>query len=130
MTSRREGSPFTGLSTIALKEAADHMNSIRIHLVMLLVLLTAVGSVYAAISQIKATIGEDQFLFLRLFTTAQQPLPSFVFFLGFLIPWWRSRSASTLSTANTPAARCRASCLSQSTVTRSSPANSWAGCWS
>ena len=86
MTSRREGSPFAGLSTIALKEAADHMNSIRIHLVMLLVLLTAFGSVYAAIGQIKATIGEDQFLFLSLFTTAQPPLPSFVFFLGFLIP--------------------------------------------
>ena len=27
-----------------------------------------------------------QFLFLRLFTTAQQPLPSFVSFLGFLLP--------------------------------------------
>ncbi len=86
MTGRREGSPFSGLSTVALKEAADHMNSARIHLVMLLVLLTAIGSVYAAIGQIKATIGEDQFLFLRLFTTAQEPLPSFVSFLGFLIP--------------------------------------------
>ncbi len=86
MTARREGSPFSGLSTVALKEAADHMNSARIHLVMLLVLLTAIGSVYAAIGQIKATIGEDQFLFLRLFTTAQEPLPSFVSFLGFLIP--------------------------------------------
>lgn len=82
----REGSPFAGLSTIALKEAADHMNSIRIHLVMLLVLLTAIGSVYAAIGQIKATVSEDQFLFLRLFTTAQPPLPSFVSFLGFLVP--------------------------------------------
>ena len=86
MTRQREGSPFAGLSTVALKEAADHMNSARIHLVMLLVLLTAIGSVYAAIGQIKATIGEDQFLFLRLFTTAQEPLPSFVSFLGFLIP--------------------------------------------
>ncbi|QDC00292.1 ABC transporter permease [Mesorhizobium sp. 8] len=86
MTRQREGSPFAGLSTVALKEAADHMNSARIHLVMLLVTLTAIGSVYAAIGQIKATIGEDQFLFLRLFTTAQQPLPSFVSFLGFLIP--------------------------------------------
>ena len=86
MTGRREGSPFSCLSTVALKEAADHMNSARIHLVMLLVLLTAIGSVYAAIGQIKATIGEDQFLFLRLFTTAQEPLPSFVSFLGFLIP--------------------------------------------
>ena len=42
---RREGSPFTGLSTVALKEAADHMTSARMHLAMLLVLLTAtVGS--------------------------------------------------------------------------------------
>ena len=86
MTSRREGSPFSGLATIALKEAADHMNSARIHLVMLLVVLTAIGSVYAAIGQIKVTTGEDEFLFLRLFTTAQQPLPSFVSFLGFLVP--------------------------------------------
>jgi ABC-2 type transport system permease protein len=84
--SQREGSPFAGLSTIALKEAADHMTSLRIHLVMLLVVLTAVGSVYAAIGQIKATLGEDQFLFLRLLTTAQQPLPSFVSFLSFLVP--------------------------------------------
>ncbi|TPI29853.1 ABC transporter permease [Mesorhizobium sp. B3-2-1] len=86
MTQRREGSPFVGLSTVALKEAADHMTSVRIHLVMLLVALTAIGSVYAAIGQIKATLGEDPFLFLRLFTTAQPPLPSFVSFLGFLIP--------------------------------------------
>ena len=86
MTSRREGSPFAGLSTVALKEAADHMNSARIHLVMLLVLLTAIGAVYAAIGQIKATFGEDEFLFLRLFTTGEQPLPSFVSFLGFLVP--------------------------------------------
>jgi ABC-2 type transport system permease protein len=83
---RREGSPFTGLSTIALKEAADHMTSIRMHLVMLLVLLTALGAIYAAIGQIKQTVGEDPFLFLRLFTTAQNPLPSFVTFLGFLLP--------------------------------------------
>lgn len=83
---RREGSPFTGLSTVALKEAADHLTSVRMHLVMLLVLLTAIGSIYGAIGQIKTTIGEDPFLFLRLFTIAQEPLPSFVSFLGFLLP--------------------------------------------
>ncbi|WP_011582437.1 MULTISPECIES: ABC transporter permease [Chelativorans] len=83
---QREGSPFTGLATVALKEAADHMTSARIHLVMLLVLLTAFGSVYAAIGQISQTVSEDQFLFLRLFTTAREPLPSFVAFLGFLLP--------------------------------------------
>src|SRR5665213_606403 len=83
---RREGSPFTGLSTIALKEAADHMASARIHLVVLLVVLTAVGSIYGAIGQIKDTVGQDPFLFLRLLTTARPPLPSFVAFLGFLLP--------------------------------------------
>ena len=86
MPRQREGSPFTGLSTIALKEAADHMTSARIHLVLLLILLTAIGAVYAAIGQIKATVSEDQFLFLSLLTTARDPLPSFVAFLGFLLP--------------------------------------------
>lgn len=86
MFRRREGSPFRGLAVVALKEAADHMTSMRVHLVMLLILLTALGSVYAAIGQIKETVGEDAFLFLRLFTTAREPLPSFVAFLGFLLP--------------------------------------------
>lgn len=83
---RREGSPFTGVATVALKEAADHLTSARMHLVMLLVLLTAIGAIYGAIGQIKDTVGQDPFLFLRLFTTARSPLPSFVSFLGFLLP--------------------------------------------
>jgi ABC-2 type transport system permease protein len=74
------------MSTVALKEAADHLTSARMHLVMLLVLLTAVGAIYGAIGAIKQTIGQDPFLFLRLFTTAKEPLPSFVSFLGFLLP--------------------------------------------
>jgi ABC-2 type transport system permease protein len=83
---KREGSPLKGVTTIALKEAADHMTSARMHLIMLLVLLTAVGAVYGAIQQIKNTTAEDPFLFLKLFTTAQSPLPSFAAFLGFLLP--------------------------------------------
>jgi len=83
---RREGSPFAGASTVALKEAADHMTSARIHLVILLIILTAAGAIYGAIGQIKASVGQDPFLFLRLLTTSQQPLPSFVAFLGFLLP--------------------------------------------
>lgn len=83
---QREGSPWRGVSTVAFKEAADHMTSARMHFVMLLVLLTAIGATYGAIGQIKETIGSDPFLFLRLFTTARQPLPSFAGFLGFLLP--------------------------------------------
>jgi len=36
--------------------------------------------------RIRAVTAEDPFLFLRLFTTARAPLPSFVAFLGFLVP--------------------------------------------
>jgi ABC-2 type transport system permease protein len=83
---RREGSPLKGVATVALKEAADHMTSARMHLIMLLVLLTAIGAVYGAIGRIKDTTGEDAYVFLKLFTVARDPLPSFTAFLGFLLP--------------------------------------------
>ncbi|QKV17377.1 ABC transporter permease [Oricola thermophila] len=83
---KREGSPLKGVTAIALKEAADHMTSARMHLIMLLVLLTAAGAVYAAIEQIRATTSEDPYLFLKLFTVAREPLPSFASFMGFLLP--------------------------------------------
>ena len=51
-----------------------------------LVFLTAIASAYAAILSIRASIGESPFLFLRLLTMAQDPLPSFIALLGFLIP--------------------------------------------
>ncbi|RWL17884.1 MAG: ABC transporter permease [Mesorhizobium sp.] len=82
----REGSPFKGTATVALKEAADHMTSARMHLIMLLVLLTAIGAVYGAIGRISETTGQDPFLFLKLLTVAREPLPSFAAFLGFLLP--------------------------------------------
>ncbi|KSV63870.1 ABC transporter permease subunit [Rhizobium sp. ARZ01] len=82
----REGSPFKGTATVALKEAADHMTSARMHLIMLLVLLTAIGAVYGAIGRITETTAEDPFLFLKLLTVAREPLPSFAAFLGFLLP--------------------------------------------
>ena len=59
----REGSPFRGVGVIALKEAADHLTSARMHLIMGLVLLTAIGAVYGAIGRIKDTTAEDAYLF-------------------------------------------------------------------
>ena len=82
----REGSPFRGVAAVAMKEAADHMTNARFHLIMLLVLLTALGAIYGAIGRITATTAEEPFLFLRLLTVGREPLPSFVAFLGFLLP--------------------------------------------
>ena len=82
----RIGSPWTGLWAVVTKEMADHLTSARMHILELLILLTAFGTVYAAIQNLLTTIGEDPFLFLKLFTTARDPLPAFVGFLGFLVP--------------------------------------------
>lgn len=83
---RRRGSPWTGLGTVIAKETADHLSSARMRILEALVFLTAIAAAYAAIRSIRATIGESPFLFLRLLTLAQDPLPSFIALLGFLIP--------------------------------------------
>jgi ABC-2 type transport system permease protein len=82
----REGSPWTGLWAIVAKEMADHLTSVRMRILEVLIILTAAGTVYVAIKNLKGTTGQDPFLLLKLFTTSQDPLPAFVGFLGFLIP--------------------------------------------
>ena len=83
---RREGSAFSGLGVVMLKELSDHLTSIRMRVLEWLVVLIALAALYGAIQQIKDTTAEDPFLFLRLFTTSRDPLPSFVSFLSFLVP--------------------------------------------
>src|SRR5580692_10652299 len=83
---RRRGSPFTGVGVVLAKEAADYLSGARMWLLEALVFLTALAAVYATILSIRASIGESPFLFLRLLTMAQDPLPSFIALLGFLIP--------------------------------------------
>ena len=83
---RREGSVWHGLGVVFLKELSDHLTSARMRVLELLVVLTAITAVYAAIQQVKDVSAEDPFLFLRLFTVSREPLPSFVSFLAFLVP--------------------------------------------
>ncbi|HYN87361.1 MAG TPA: ABC transporter permease [Ardenticatenaceae bacterium] len=82
----REGSPWTGLWAVVAKEMADHLTSARMRILELLIVLTALGTVYGALQNLRETTGQDPFLFLRLFTTAREPLPAFVEFLVFLVP--------------------------------------------
>jgi len=83
---RREGSAFQGLGVVLLKELSDHLTSIRMRVLEWLIVLVALAALYGAIQQIKDTTAEDPFLFLRLFTTSRDPLPSFVSFISFLVP--------------------------------------------
>jgi ABC-2 type transport system permease protein len=82
----REGSPWKGLGAVLTKEMADHLTSARMRILEILIVLTAAGTVYAAMQSIKQTTAQDRFLFLKLFTTAKDPLPAFIGFLGFLVP--------------------------------------------
>jgi ABC-2 type transport system permease protein len=82
----REGSPWTGLWAVVGKEMADHLTSARMQILEGLILLTAFGTVYVAIQSLRETVGQDPFLFLKLFTTGRDPLPALVGFLGFLVP--------------------------------------------
>jgi ABC-2 type transport system permease protein len=83
---RRKGSAFQGLGVVVLKELSDHLTGARMRVLELLVVLIALAAVFAAITQVREVTAQDPFLFLRLFTTAREPLPSFVAFLSFLVP--------------------------------------------
>jgi len=84
---RREGSAFNGLGVVMLKELADHLTSIRFIILELIVMVIAVGTVWVASQQIKDTVAEDPFLFLKFFAgSGQQQLLSFITWLTMLVP--------------------------------------------
>jgi ABC-2 type transport system permease protein len=83
---KRSGSPWKGSGAVFLKEVSDHLRGARMLVLEALVVLTGVGAVFASIQGLRTTAAQDPFLFLRLFTDAREPMPSFVEVLGFLIP--------------------------------------------
>ncbi len=87
---KREGSPWTGLWAVVLKEMADHLSSVRMFVLELLIVLTALGTVFAATKTLRETVGEDPFVYLKIFSLqysiGDTALPSFVGFMSFLIP--------------------------------------------
>ncbi len=82
----KEGSPWTGMWSVVAKEMADHLSSTRIFILEVLIVLAALGTVYVATQDLQQTVSQDEFLYLRLMTSARQPLPAFVTLLAFFIP--------------------------------------------
>lgn len=72
------------------KEVADYLRSWRFLIMVALIVLTCIGSVYTAISNMSKAIEKanpDQvFFFLKLFTVSDGTMPSFIVFIGFLGP--------------------------------------------
>lgn len=73
---------------IVEKEISDHFRSVRFMILMGIVVLTCMGSLYSSLSNFSEVVksSEDEFFFLRLFTTTDGAMPSFVVFLSFLGP--------------------------------------------
>src|SRR4029078_3716965 len=71
---------------VILKDLADQLTSARMRVIEWLIVLSAMAALYGALQQIRDTTAEDQFLYLRLFTTARDRLPSLVSLLVFLVP--------------------------------------------
>jgi ABC-2 type transport system permease protein len=72
--------------TILRKELADYFTSIRCFILLILVLLASAGGLYAAYQGIRGATSETGFVFLKLFTTSGETIPSLVFFISFFIP--------------------------------------------
>lgn len=75
---------------IVNKEIADHIHSWRFIILVSIILLTCLGSMYTALTNIadaiKSSDASDNFLFLKLYTVSDGTLPSFYLFVGFLGP--------------------------------------------
>ncbi len=74
--------------TVYRKELADHFSSKKFIILLGLVYLAGLSSIYVSTQNIRdaAQSSMDAFVFLRLFTTSGDVLPSFITFISFFIP--------------------------------------------
>jgi len=69
------------------KELADHLGSKRFAILFMLVFLAAILAIYVAIQSIRSVVTPTtEFVFLKMFTTSGETLPSFPFFISLFIP--------------------------------------------
>jgi ABC-2 type transport system permease protein len=72
--------------TIIRKELADYFTSLRCLILFILVLLASAAGLYAAQQGIRGVSLESGFVFLNLFTTSGENIPSLVSFIGIFVP--------------------------------------------
>ena len=84
---QREGSPFTGLGPVFIKELSDHLTSIRMLVLTLFVIVFGAFPVASSLQTLRTVVGADAYLYLRIFTIEPEQVPiSFITALNFIIP--------------------------------------------
>jgi ABC-2 type transport system permease protein len=72
--------------TIIRKELADYFTSLRCFILFILVILASAAGIYAAYQGIRGVSIESGFVFINLFTTSGENIPSLVSFIGIFVP--------------------------------------------
>ncbi len=78
-----------GWRIVARKELADHLLSLRLAVLLVIITLAALGAVYSTSGEIRSAAEEASgtpMLFIRLFTVSGETFPSLLSMLGFLVP--------------------------------------------
>ena len=84
---RRQGSPFTGIGPVFMKELADHLSSVRMLVLTLFVIAFGAFPVASSLQTLRTVVDPNSFLFLRIFTLEPEQVGiSFVAALNFIIP--------------------------------------------
>ena len=74
------------MATIFRKELADYFTSIRIFILFLLVFGASAAGLFASFQGIRGTGTETGFVFLKLFTTSGEVIPSLTTFIALFVP--------------------------------------------
>lgn len=84
---QREGSPFTGVGPVFMKELSDHLTSVRMLVLTLFVIVFGAFPVASSLQTLRTVVGADAYLYLRIFTIEPEQVPiSFITALNFIIP--------------------------------------------
>ncbi|MBO5056987.1 MAG: ABC transporter permease [Lachnospiraceae bacterium] len=83
-----KGKKYHGLKVLFEKEVADFINSKRMLLLILFMIIITISGLYAALSGISDSVEENaSFIFLKLFTVSANSIPSYNTFLALLGPF-------------------------------------------
>lgn len=90
LKTRKDDVPIHPFRVIVSKEISDHVRSWRFKILIAIIVLTCMGSLYTALTNmsdaVKPNDPEGTFFFLKLFTATDGSLPSFLVFISFLGP--------------------------------------------
>lgn len=84
--SSRRVSSFTGLYALFRKEMADHLRSRRFLLLLLLIGATSIASLYGAVTTLLESGSTSDYMFLEIYTSSGNSIPSFMSFIALLGP--------------------------------------------